>query len=277
MLKPRKSSPTGYREAAKVLRAHASQERARTSRGFFKDPDSTKLQLRNPDNQNLSSFKKAGLKKASRKKASRRTGRDVFLGVTTAQVRRIAQQFYTLALPGVGKLMASPVHEERSLAHAILRMQFEAACKIEDAAEQEKLFRFYVKNRGHIRAWDGVDDSAPYIVGRHLLTRDKQLLYELARSSGLWDRRIAMVSTWWFIRNGHVTDTLKLAEILLHDQQDLIHKACGWMLREVGKQDLRALKKFLDRHKQTMPRTMLRYAIERFPEAERQRYLKAGK
>lgn len=210
MPKPRKSSPSGYTEAVKALRAHASPERARTSRGFFKDPGATKPDNQNPDNQNPASFKKAGLKKASRKKASRGTNCDVFLGVATAQVRRIAQQFYTLALPGVGKLMASPVHEERSLAHAILRLRFEAACKNEDAAGQEKLFGFYVKNRGHIRAWDGVDDSAPYIVGRHLLTRDKRLLYELARSPGLWDRRMAMVSTWWFIRNGHVADTLKL-------------------------------------------------------------------
>jgi 3-methyladenine DNA glycosylase AlkD len=242
---PRKASP-GYAQAVKMLRAHASPARAASAPGFFKAPDNQR---------------------------SSRNVRDVFLGVTTPQLRRIARQFYTLPLPAVRKLMASTVHEERSLGHAVLRMRFEHARKKDDAREQEKLFRFYVKHRGYIRAWDGVDDSAPYIVGRYLLACDKTLLYELAGSASLWDRRMAMVSTWWFIRNGHIADTLKLAKILLHDEQDLIHKACGWMLREVGKKDVQALRKFLDRHKTTMPRTMLRYAIEKFSERERKKYL----
>lgn len=119
-----------------------------------------------------------------------------------------------------------------------------------------------------------MDDSAPYIVGRYLLPRDKKLLYDLARSPRMWDRRIAMVATLWFVRHGEVADTLKIAEILLNDEEDLIHKACGWALREVGKKDPRALKLFLKKHCRVMPRTMLRYAIERFEEDQRHKYLK---
>jgi 3-methyladenine DNA glycosylase AlkD len=230
-------SKPSHRQAAVALRAHANPAKARTSAGFFKE-----------------------------------SGDDRFLGVSTPVVRKLAKQFYTLPLADVRKLMHSGIHEERSLAHAILRLRFEAAYQKDDA-EQKTLFDFYVKNRGAIRGWDGVDDSAPYIVGRHLLERDKRLLYELVRAPRLWDRRIAMVSTWWFIRQGHVADTFKLAEILLRDQEDLIHKATGWMLREAGKKDLAALKEFLHRHKDKMPRTALRYAIEKFSEKDRQAYL----
>jgi len=197
-------------------------------------------------------------------------GQDIFLGVSTREMRQVAREFRELPMAGVRRLMRSRVHEERSLAHAILRWRFEKG----EEAERDKIFRFYVRNRSCIHSWDGVDDSAPYIVGPYLLDRDKSQLYELARSPRLWDRRIAMVSTLCFIRQGHIADTLNLAELLLQDEEDLIHKACGWMLREVGKKDLAALKRFLRRHCNTMPRTMLRYAIERFPESERQRYLK---
>ena len=118
-----------------------------------------------------------------------------------------------------------------------------------------------------------MDASAPYIVGPYLLERDKTILYKLASSKRMWDRRIAIVTTWWFIRNNHITDTLKIAKILLKDDEDLIHKATGWMLREMGKRNLVALKKFLASYHKVMPRTMLRYAIEKFPEKERKRYL----
>jgi len=151
----------------------------------------------------------------------------------------------------------------------VLRLKFQKG----GPQEQEQIFRFYIKNRGYICSWDCVDGSAPYIVGCYLLKRDKKLLYELAASPRTWDRRIAIVSTWWFIRHGNVRDTLKLARMLLRDEEDLIHKATGWMLREVGKQDLAALKNFLDSHAKVMPRTMLRYAIERFGESERKKYL----
>jgi len=194
---------------------------------------------------------------------------DTFLGLRAAQVHGTAREFAALPLEEVAKLMHSSVHEERSLAHGVLRRQYETA----KPAEQARIFRFYMKHRGAIRDWDGVDDSAPYIAGRYLLERDKRVLYRLVRSRSLWDRRIALVATLWFIRNGNVGDTLALCALVLEDREDLIHKAAGWMLREVGKRDGRALRAFLDEHAPRMPRTMLRYAIERFADAERRRYL----
>ena len=190
---------------------------------------------------------------------------DVFLGVTTPQIRQFARQFENLAFPALRALMKSRVHEERSLAHAILVRKFERG----DAGSQKRIFTFYIANRKHIRSWDGVDDSAPYIAGRYLLNRKKAILYELAASKSLWDRRIAIVATWWFIRNGQTADTLKIASMLLEDEEDLIHKAAGWMLREVGKREPPALSRFLRKHAHEMPRTMLRYAIEHFPLKER--------
>lgn len=126
-----------------------------------------------------------------------------------------------------------------------------------------------MRNRKYIRNWDGVDDSAPYIVGPYLLRRRKAILHELGRSGSLWDRRIAIVATWWFIRQGQVDTTLKIAHLLLDDREDLIHKATGWMLREVGKRNLSALKRFLRVRAHKMPRTTLRYAIERLAPQER--------
>jgi 3-methyladenine DNA glycosylase AlkD len=228
----------GHAKVARALRAHYNPERALFSRGYFKNS----------------------------------TG-DVFLGVSTPVLRSLAREFEWLPLTDVHRLMASGVHDERSLGCAILRRRYETG----NEAEREKVFAFYVRNRRLVRAWDAVDGTAPNIVGPHLLKRDKKLLYQWARSSCLWERRIAMVSTLRFIRNGNVTDTLRLARILLHDEEDLIHKATGWMLRETGKRDLGALKRFLKTHADSMPRTMLRYAIERFPEEERQRWLKSGK
>lgn len=195
---------------------------------------------------------------------------DIFLGVPAASARKIANGFAHLSLADIRRLMQSAVHDERSLANEILCRQFQKAAE----AGQKKIFDFYIRNRRLIRDWDAVDGSAPYIVGPWLLERDKTLLYELARSARLWDRRIAIVSTWWFIRKGHLADTFALAEILLHDPEDLIQKATGWMLREAGKKDPRALERFLRRHHASMPRTTLRYAIERFPPEKRQRYLR---
>lgn len=195
---------------------------------------------------------------------------DTFLGVPTACSRKLAKEFVNLPLAAIRRLMQSSVHDERSLAHQILCLQFARSGE----AGQKRIFDFYLRNRRFIRDWDGVDDSAPYIIGPWLLARDKSTLYELARSPRLWDRRIAIVSTWWFIRNGHLDDTLALAELLLNDTEDLIHKATGWMLRETGKKDLAALERFLDRHHASMPRTTLRYAIERFPPERRMDYLR---
>ena len=195
---------------------------------------------------------------------------DTFLGVTTPLCRQLAKEYRDLPLAAVRTLMQSRVHDERSLAHKILVLQYQKA----DEAGQAKLHQFYLKNRGCIRDWDGVDDSAPYLVGEHLLDRDKALLYELILSPSQWDRRIALVSTWPLIQAGKINDTLKLAALVLGDEADLIHKAAGWMLREVGKKDVAALRNFLEKHRADMPRTMLRYAIERFTPAERARWLK---
>ena len=195
---------------------------------------------------------------------------DIFLGVSTPKTRVISKEYWQLPFPAVRTLMHSKVHEERSLAHAILCLKFRKG----DEDTQKQVFDFYLKNRSAIRDWDGVDDSAPYIVGLYLMDRSKALLHKLIKSRNMWDRRIALVATWTMIRKGHITDTLKLAAQVLDDTEDLIHKATGWMLREVGKKDLPALKAFLRKHHARMPRTSLRYAIERFPKTERLRYLK---
>ncbi len=190
---------------------------------------------------------------------------DVFLGVATPQIRNLSREYHNLPLSALRQLMNSRVHDERSLAHAILVRKF----RVGDDHAQKLIFDFYMHNRKYIRNWDGVDDSAPYIVGPYLLNRDKKILHELACSQNLWDRRIAIVATWWFIRQGQPATTLKIARTLLADDEDLIHKATGWMLREVGKRDLSALKSFLRVHAHKMPRTALRYAIERFSPEER--------
>lgn len=229
-----KVGATDYRSATEMLRLHQNPQRAVTARRFFKD-----------------------------------TTGEVFLGVSTPMLRRIARQFSGLSLADSLCLLKSRLHEERLLAIEVLRFQYHKG----NSADQQRIFDFYVRHRRYISSWDCVDGSAPYIVGCHLLKRDKKLIYELAASPRIWDRRIAIVSSLRFIRRGNIRDTLKLAKILLHDKEDLIHKATGWMLREVGKQDLAALKKFLDAHAAVMPRTMLRYAIERFTEAERTQYL----
>jgi 3-methyladenine DNA glycosylase AlkD len=195
---------------------------------------------------------------------------DVFLGVTTGLRRAVAKAHVTLPLSDLGKLMRSTIHDERTLALDILVMKFRKA----DERAQKQVFDFFLKHRKFIRDWDEVDGSVPYIVGPYLMTRSKALLYRLIRSRNIWDRRIALVATWPMIRAGLVQDTLKLAAQVLDDEHDLIHKATGWMLREVGKKDMAALKKFLRAHYDRMPRTALRYAIERFPKTERLRWLK---
>lgn len=208
-------------------------------------------------------------KAANHQKYFKNSKDDLFLGIIASVIRQIAKDFFNLKQQDILTLMKSNVHDERSIANVILCTQF----KKSDNEGKTKLFNFYIKNKKYIRDWDGVDDTAPYIVGPYLINRDKKLLYQLVKSQRIWDRRIAIVSTLYFIRQGHTTDTLKLAKILLNDKEDLIHKAAGWMLREVGKKDILSLKKFIDKHHTRIPRTMLRYAIERFPTAERKSYL----
>lgn len=195
---------------------------------------------------------------------------DVFLGIKVPPVRALAKRHRDADLDTIKALLHSKYHEERLFA-LLLLMQF-----YERASDKDRIaaFDLYLDNTSHINNWDLVDVSAPHIVGRHLTTRPRKVLHRMAKSSSLWERRIAIISTLYFIRDNDFDDTLRIAQTLLHDEHDLMHKAVGWMLREVGKRDLEAEETFLLQHYQDMPRTMLRYAIERFPEKRRQQYLK---
>lgn len=194
---------------------------------------------------------------------------DQFIGVTVPNIRTIAKKFATLSLKDIQTLLASPINEERLLALFILTNQYIKA----DLQNKEKLYLFYLDNLRYINNWNLVDASAHLIIGAYLFNNHKDLLITLAQSKNLWERRIAIVSTWYFIRQNNVEWTFKIALLLLNDTHDLIHKAVGWMLREAGKRDQDALVIFLDEHAKQMPRTMLRYAIEKFPEDARKSYL----
>ena len=195
---------------------------------------------------------------------------DKFVGIKVPVQRKIAKQFGELDLEDLQKLLNSQVHEERLISLLILVEKYNK----EDENVKEIIFRFYKKNRRKINNWDLVDLSAPNIMGIHLLNRDKQILCKFAHSKNLWEKRISIISTYSFIKNHDFNTTLEISDILLNDDHDLIHKAVGWMLREVGKQDLNKLEKFLKPRYNKMPRTMLRYSIEKFPEKKRKKYLK---
>ena len=195
---------------------------------------------------------------------------DRFLGIRVPVLRKHLGEFAGVSLDGIRDLLFSPFHEERLFALLLLVRKFERG----DDAERRAVYELYIRKRSRVNNWDLVDSSAPHIAGAWLEEREKTPLYELARSASLWDRRIAIVATFHFIRRNRFDDTLNIARLLRHDSEDLIHKAVGWMLREVGKRDARAEKEFLRRHAEGMPRTMLRYAIEKFPEHERWQYLK---
>ncbi len=197
---------------------------------------------------------------------------DIFLGVTVPEVRKIAKRYGDSGRQDIRKLLHSKVHEERLAALLILVHNFQAG----NHKQKESIFDFYLKNTKNINNWDLVDVSADKIVGKYLIDESKEILHKLARSSNLWERRIAIMSTFHFIKNGKFEETLRMSEILLNDSHDLIHKAVGWMLREVGKRSLETEEKFLERYYKNMPRTMLRYAIERFPEETRLAYLKGN-
>ena len=194
---------------------------------------------------------------------------DVFRGIRVPVLKRVAKEFKDLSSSESVKLLRSPYHEDRLVALLILVHQFVRA----DEAIRSAIYHSYLKNIRYINNWDLVDSSAPQIMGAFLWDKDRELLFKLARSGSLWERRIAILATFHFIRRGETRDTLAIASMLLSDTEDLIHKAVGWMLREVGKRDLDAEEDFLRKHYRRMPRTMLRYAIERFPELERRRYL----
>lgn len=196
---------------------------------------------------------------------------DKFLGVTVPQTRTVTRRYAELSLNEIGKILQSKFHEERLGALLILVSQY----KKRDKKVQEKIFKFYLKNTEHINSWDLVDLSAHHIVGAHLANKPKTLLFKLTESKLLWERRIAMVGTFFDISNGKSETALAVAEKLLGDKEDLMHKAVGWMLREVGKRCSQEIEeKFLQKHYKKLSRTTLRYAIERFPEQKRKAYLK---
>ncbi|MEM7583899.1 MAG: DNA alkylation repair protein [Acidobacteriota bacterium] len=195
---------------------------------------------------------------------------DRFLGIRVPVLRKQVVAFKDLPLSATWQLLESPWHEERLFALLMLVRKFSRG----DDATQTAIYRRYLESTPRINNWDLVDSSAHQIVGGYLKSRDRQPLYELARSSSLWERRIAIIATYRYIKSDDFTDTLKLAALLRDDPEDLIHKAVGWMLREVGKRDGGVERAFLAQHYRDMPRTMLRYAIEKFPAEERQAYLR---
>ena len=194
---------------------------------------------------------------------------DEFIGVTLPQLRSLCRECRDAPLDEIELLLRSPIHEARLLALLLLVDAFNAGGE----AEQRAIYRLYLSRTEYINNWDLVDTSAAPIVGAWLFTRSRAPLTRLARSRSLWERRIAIIATHYFIRKGEVADTFRIADLLLADEHDLIHKATGWMLREAGKRDPGVERAFLKTRYRRMPRTMLRYAIEKFPEAERRRYL----
>ena len=186
------------------------------------------------------------------------------------ELNNIAKKYLEIKLKDITILLKSKIHEHRYLALVILINQYKTATE----EKREKIVKLYLQNIKRINNWDLVDNSAPDILGNYFLDRNKGILYKLARTDNLWEKRIAIIATLEFIRHNYFEDTLKISKILLNDNHDLIHKAVGWMLREVGKRSLETEINFLKKHYQKMPRTMLRYAIEKFPEDLRLAYLK---
>jgi len=202
---------------------------------------------------------------------------DIFLGLTVPQVRTVAKEYKAISLDEIDVLVCSKFHEVRLCGLVILTLQYKAA---KERKTKKKLFDLYLKamTDGYINNWDLVDVTAP-IIGEYLIDSDDPyvLLYKLAKSKSLWQRRVSMVFTFAFIRSGDIEPTFEIAEKLLHDKHDLIHKAVGWALREAGKLNGIALRNFLSAHSHEMPRTMLRYSIEKFPERERKKWLLESK
>ena len=194
---------------------------------------------------------------------------DIFLGVTVLEQRKIAKRYVDLDLKDIKELLSNKVHEYRLTGFFILIYKFEKA----DEKEKKGIVDFYLKNIKSANNWDLIDCVADKILGSYLINKDKEILYELAKTDNLWKKRIAIISTFEFIKNNQFEDTLKISEILLNDEHDLIHKAVGWMLREVGKRDIEIEEAFLKKYYKTMPRTMLRYAIEKFDGKKKEFYM----
>jgi len=190
---------------------------------------------------------------------------DIFVGIVIPDLRKIAKKYSKIVTPDdLKSFINSEIHEYRMF--ALLTLTYMPLSK--------KIYDFYIKNLKYVNNWDLVDITTPNIVGKYLKDKDRSILYELARSEHLWKQRVSIMATFAFIKEGDYKDTLAIAEILLHHKHDLIHKAVGWMLREIGKKDQNIEEKFLKEYYKEMPRTMLRYAIERFEETKRQQYLK---
>jgi len=194
---------------------------------------------------------------------------DQFLGIRVPVIRQFVKQYRHLQIAGLLSFLQSPYHEERLFGVLSLVDRY----KVDDEQQKRLVYKTYLENSDYVNNWDLVDGSAHLIVGPHLQHRSRKPLYTLAKARNLWRRRIAIMSTYHYIRQGEFVDTLELAAILRDDREDLIHKATGWMLREVGNRDRKAEEKFLLRHYKKMPRTMLRYAIEKFPDRRRKAYL----
>ncbi len=196
---------------------------------------------------------------------------DKFHGIAVPVLRKIAKKYSKIDMEDTIILLKAPFHEERLVALLILMENF----KENDDKKKDKIFKIYMENTAYINSWDLVDISAEHIVGAYLQDRDKKILFDLARSNSIWERRISILSTFGYIKKKEYALTLSLAEILLNDDHDLVHKAVGWMLREIGKRcSVEVLRDFLKEKYQKMPRTMLRYSIEKLEEAERQKYLR---
>jgi len=195
---------------------------------------------------------------------------DVFIGVRVPDLRRLAKGYQDITIKEVMQFLMSTIHEERFFALLILVSKYSKG----DETVKKRIYEVYLQNTQFINSWDLVDGSAQHIVGAYLMDKSKNSLYLLAKSKNLWDRRIAILSTFHFIKHDNYAETLKISKILLSDEQDLIHKAVGWMLREIGKRHMTTEEIFLKKYYKKMPRTMLRYAIEKFPEPKRQEYLK---
>ena len=199
---------------------------------------------------------------------------DRFLGIRVPTIRKCVREYREISLEDTFELLKSPFHESRQLALLILVSKYSSMIM---SAEQEDIYRSYLSHTKFINSWDLVDCSAEHIVGAHLFIRDRKPIYQLVRSRSLWERRIGIVSTFHFVKRDDFPDTLAIAELLLRDQEDLIQKAVGWMLREVGKRNQNVAERFLLKHYRQMPRTMLRYSIEKLPEIERLAYLHGTK
>jgi 3-methyladenine DNA glycosylase AlkD len=194
---------------------------------------------------------------------------DKFLGIVVPVQRANAKKFIDLKLIDIQKLLKSKFHEHRLTGMIILTLKYKKA----DEKTKKEIFNFYLKNTKYINNWDLVDLTAPNIVGNYLLNKDQKIIYKLAESRNLWERRVAMLSTFTFLRENQLNPTLQVCLILINDKNDLIQKAVGWMLRELGKRDFKTEEEFLIKHCKQMGRTCLRYAIEKFPEDKRKYYL----